>query len=202
MFRGLGKLNGGFKGLVLRNINSWLLRPFRRKILQRQPLLLNEVTNTCQLTSIYNPSAPPNVIPGYAAAYYDCRLVPGIKTKKFIRKIRRCIGNPKVQIEIIDQSPAAKPSHTDEKFKAIKSALQKSYPGCEVLPVLFPATTDNSYFRSKNISAFGVIPVKLSRELIESVHGINECIPLASFLEGIDAYKIIIEEMIKSEESN
>lgn len=196
MFRDLGKLNGGLKGFVLRNINGILLRPFRRKILSAEPLLLTEVTNTIQLTNYSNPNGPPNVIPGSAVSYFDCRLVPNVSAKKFIRKLKVRIHNPKVEIEIVDQSPNEKASKTSEKFKAIATGLKKAYPGCEVLPVLFPATTDNSYFRSKGIKAYGLLPLELNQQLIESVHAANECIPVSTLHKGIEAYKTIIRELI------
>ncbi len=199
MFRKLGKLNGGAQGFVLKNING-LFRPFRRKILSREPMLLNEVTNTIQLTNFSNPFGPPNVIPGTATAYFDCRLVPDVSTKIFIRKLKLRIHNPKVEIETIDQSPDEVASVPNEKYKAIKSALKKAYPDCAVLPVLFPATTDNSYFRAKQITAYGLLPIELNQQLIESVHSANECIPVSTLNKGIEAYKLIIRELINTNE--
>ena len=198
MFENLGELNGGLSGFVLKHINSFLLRPFRRKILNSQPLLITEVTNTVQLTNYSNPYGPPNVIPGSAVSYFDCRLVPTVSSDKFIRKLKLRIRNPKVEIEVVDQSPYGKASKLDEKYYAIESALKKIYPDCAVLPVLFPATTDNSYFRSKGIKSYGLLPLELNTQIIESVHSVNECIPVSTFLKGIDAYKMIIKEIINS----
>ncbi len=199
MFRQLGELNGGVQGFVLKHINSWLLRPFRRKILKREPLLLTEVTNTIQLTNYSNPNGPPNVIPGVATSYFDCRLVPTVTTKKFLKKLKRRIHNHKVDIDIIDQSPDEKASKPNEQFNAIEAGLKKAYPGCAVLPVLFPATTDNSYFRSNGIKAFGLLPLELNQTLIESVHSANECVPVNTVNKGIEAYKMIIRELINQE---
>jgi len=197
MFRQLGKLNGGLKGFILKNINALWLRPFRRKILNSEPLLLNEVTSSVQFTSIYNPSTAPNVVANEAAAYFDCRLLPGVKTKKFMRRLKRKLGESKVEIEILDQSPTTKGSPHDENYDLVKSAILKAYPQSEVLPVLFPATTDNSYFRAKGVPCYGILPLELSPALIKSVHGTNERIPMPTVLKGIEAYKILIKELIK-----
>ena len=196
MFRDLGELNGGFSGFILKHINSFLLRPFRRKILNTQPLLMTEVTNTVQLTNYSNPFGPPNVIPGSAVSYFDCRLVPTVSLEMFMRRLKLRIHNPKVEIEIVDQSPYGKASKLNEKYKAIETALTKVYPGCGVLPVLFPATTDNSYFRSKGINAYGILPVELTQQLIESVHSVNECIPVSALHKGIEAYTEIIRQIL------
>jgi acetylornithine deacetylase/succinyl-diaminopimelate desuccinylase-like protein len=197
MFKELGKMNGGFKGFILRNINAFWLRPFRRKILSTEPLLLNEVTSSIQFTSIYNPPSPPNVVANEAVAYFDCRLLPGVRTRRFIRQLRRRLGNPKVKVEIVDQSPTAESSPDNENYDTIERALVKAYPEGKVLPVLFPATTDNSYFRSVGVPCYGVLPLELSEGLIKRVHGTNECVPVPVIYKGIEAYKIIIKEFIK-----
>jgi|GEM_PF-264229 len=197
MFRELGTLNGGFKGFMLRHINSFLTRPLRRHILKHQPMLLSEVINTVQLTSIYNAPSPPNVIPDEANAYFDCRLLPDENTKKFIRKLRLRVLNPKIKIDIIDQSPGTLASPTGEFFDAITSSLAKTYPGASTLPVLFPATTDNSFFRSLGVPSYGILPLQLNISLIETVHGINECIPVKNIMEGINAYRFMLQALMK-----
>jgi carboxypeptidase PM20D1 len=120
-----------------------------------------------------------------------------VKTKKFLRKLKRRLGNPKVKVEIVDQSPTAKASPDNENYDAIESAILKAYPGAKVLPVLFPATTDNSYFRAMNIPCYGILPFELSQGLIRTVHGTNECIPVPAIYKGIEAYKILIRELLK-----
>jgi len=196
MFKRIGKLNGGFKGFILRNVNAFYLRPFRRKILEQQAGLLTEVTNSTTITSIYNPQAPPNVIPDEAAAYLDCRLVPKMKTEKFIRHLKRRILNSRINVEIVDESAKAKASATDSLFAAVCKGLTKTYPGALQVPILFPATTDNSFFRAKNINAYGVLPIIMTEDLIKTVHGVDECIPVSAVLRGANAYKNIITEII------
>jgi carboxypeptidase PM20D1 len=196
MFKELGKLNGGFKGFLLRNITKWVFNPFRRAILKRAPELLNEVTSTTQLTNIYNPQQPPNVIANEAAAYFDCRLLPGINSKRFIRRLKLKILNPKVKIEIVDQSATAMPTRPGKTFVTIEKSLQKMYTGADAIPVLFPATTDNSFFRSVGIDSYGILPLELNQELIKNVHGTNECIPVPVFMKGVEAYKVLMRGLL------
>jgi carboxypeptidase PM20D1 len=197
MFKELGKLNGGFKGFLLRNVTRSWLYPLRRIILRRVPVLLNEVISTTQLTNIYNPTAPPNVISNEAAAYFDCRLLPGVNTKKFIRRLKLKMLNAKVKIEIVDQSPSAMPTKPGKTFVTIEKALQKAYPGCDAISVLFPATTDNSFFRSVGIDSYGILPLELNQNLISRVHGTNECLPVPVIFKGIEAYKMMMSELLQ-----
>ncbi|MGZ3863196.1 MAG: M20/M25/M40 family metallo-hydrolase [Bacteroidia bacterium] len=197
MFKELGKLNGGLKGFVLKNINKFWMYPVRRRILRSQPMLLGEVTSSAQLTNIYNPQQPPNVIPNEAAAYFDCRLLPGIHTKKYIRRLKLKILNPKVRIEIVDQSATAPPTRPGKTFSIIEKSLQKTYKGSDAMPVLFPATTDNSFFRSVRIDSYGILPLELSQDLIRNVHGTNECMPVPVFMKGIEAYRNLMRDLLR-----
>ena len=188
MFKEIGTLNGGIKGFILKNINTWLLRPFRKKILSQEPWLINSVTNTYQLTSWYNPETPPNQIPTYAAAYYDCRLLPGITTEKFLKILKRKIRDRRVIIKIIDESPEAK-IIADEKFlPVLQHRIQQIFENCEQLQVMSPASSDNSYFRSCGIPSYGIMPIELNEKLIGTIHGINERIAVIQLKDGISNY--------------
>lgn len=188
MFQKIGEVNGGFQGFMLKNINWLLFRPFRRTILSREPLLLSTVTNTIQLTSIQNPYCPPNKIACQVAAYYDCRLLPSVNSKNFFNKSLFRIINPNIQVQILDESPSAAASEINIFYHLMEKALKETFPNSEVIPTLFPASTDNNYFRKHNIPAFGIMPVELNRELLESIHGANERISVEGLNKGIKTY--------------
>lgn len=200
MFRRFGEANGGIQGFVLKHINWIVLRPFRRNILSREPLLLSTVTNTIQLTSVQNPYCPPNKIACQVAAYYDCRLLPSVKTKYFLKNVFFKLINPKIQVEVLDESPDAKPSDINAYYLLMEQALKQNYPGAEVIPTLFPASTDNDYFRSHDIPAFGIMPIELDKELLESIHGSNERISIDNLNKGIKTYSTFIQLLIKEDE--
>ncbi len=187
-FKKVGELNGGYQGFILKHINWIVLRPFRRTILERSPMLLSMVTNTMQLTSIQNPYCAPNKIACQVAAYYDCRLLPSSSRKNFLNNVFFKILNPKIKIDIIEESPGADPSNPNSYFHLMEKAIHENYSGSEVIPILFPATSDNNYFRMKGIPTFGIMPIVLNEELLNTVHGINERLPIANYLKGIDTY--------------
>ncbi len=199
MFKKVGEANGGFQGFVLKHINWILFRPFRRGILNRDPLLLATVTNTIQLTSIQNPYCPPNKIACQVAAYYDCRLLPAVNTKYFLKNVFFKLINPKIQVEILDESPDAKPSEINAYYHLMETALKQNFPGAVVIPTLFPASTDNDYFRSHGIPAFGIMPIELDKESLESVHGANEKLTVKNLNRGINTYSTFIQLLMEGE---
>jgi carboxypeptidase PM20D1 len=194
MFSRLGTMEGGLKGFIIKRINWDIFWPVvKKKFNEGEPLHLL-VYNTFTITNISNTKVPSNQIADHASAVLDCRLLPGTDSSKFLKKIKNTVG-PKVKITVLSSSPDASESPQDIFYLYMEKALKEKFPDCEVMPVLFPATTDNNYFRNNGVSAFGIIPAILSMENIESVHNKNENISIEQLNNGIEIYKKFIEEI-------
>lgn len=188
MFRKLGRAEGGLRGFLIRHMNWWVLRPFVKNYVRRDPLLESLTTSTVTVTKIFNPPGPPNKISTTSTAFLDCRLQPGVSRKSFIRKIEKLLDDPRISIKEINNEKGASPSNPDKYFEAMEEAILQEEPDAVVIPVLFPATTDNSLFRALNIPTFGMIPALLDQETIASVHNVNERLPIAALEQGIKIY--------------
>tara|TARA_R110002012_G_scaffold16968_3_gene64804 strand:- start:125645 stop:127129 length:1485 start_codon:yes stop_codon:yes gene_type:complete len=195
MFRRLGRAEGGIRGFFIRNINWSILAPFVRKQIEREPFLSSLLTNTVTVTNIYNPPGPPNQISTSATAVLDCRLVPGTSSKSFIRYIERKLDNDNITVSVISESPEAQPSRLNRYYKALEDAVAISYPEAETIPFLFPATSDNSLFRSYGIPSYGLIPAVVTEEDINSIHSVNERISLDVLQSGITVYYNFMKEL-------
>lgn len=195
MFRSLGRAEGGLRGFFIRNINWSILAPFVRKQIEIEPFLSSLLTNTVTVTNIYNPPGPPNQISTSATAVLDCRLVPGTSSKSFIRYIERKLDNDNIKVSVISESPEAQPSRLNKFYKALENAIATSYPDAETIPFLFPATSDNSLFRSYGIPSYGLIPAIVTERDINSIHSINERISMDVLKSGIVIYYNFIKEL-------
>lgn len=201
MFYELGEITGGVKGFVYKNINWWVFRPILKAQFAKEPMAKVFFSNTVMLTNIYNPPGPFNQIPNEVTAYLDCRLQPGTNIKGFIRDIKFGLLNPKFNITVIDASPEAPESKPDKYFNAMSLALKQVHGNVAVVPILFPATTDNNFFRAKGIPAFGIIPSILSKQEMESIHNVNEKIRIVSLYNGIATYKNFLEQLLNQQMS-
>ncbi len=195
MFRRLGRAEGGIRGFFIRNINWSILAPFVRKQIQDDPFFSTLITNTITVSNIFNPPGPPNQISNYAVAILDCRLVPGTSSKSFLRYIERRLDNDNIEISVISKSPEAKPSKLNQYYKAIERAISEVYPDSETIPFLFPATSDNSKFRSYDIPSYGLIPAIVSTKDINSIHSHNEKISMDVLGSGIKIYYNFLKEV-------
>ncbi|MBK6267422.1 M20/M25/M40 family metallo-hydrolase [Marivirga sp. S37H4] len=195
MFRRLGRAEGGIRGFFIRNINWSILAPFVRKQVENDPFFSSLITNTITVSNIFNPPGPPNQISNYAVAILDCRLVPGTSSKSFLRYIERKLDNDNIEVSVISKSPEAKPSKLNQYYKAIERSIEEVYPDSETIPFLFPATSDNSAFRSHDIPSYGLIPAVINSRDINSIHSHNEKISMEALGSGIRIYYNFLKEV-------
>lgn len=196
MFRKLGKAEGGLRGFLIRHINWWVLRPFVKNYVKDDPLLESLTTNTITVTKIFNPPGPPNKIATTSTAYLDCRLQPGESKKAFVRRVERILDDPRITIKEVNNSVEPKATSPDKFFDAMEEAILQVDPEALVIPMLFPATSDNSLFRSYNIPTYGLIPAVLDQSIIESVHSVNEKLPVAALEQGINIYRNMLINLL------
>lgn len=196
MFRQLGELEGGFKGFVIKHVNWHIFRPLVRRMTAREPVFGAMVQNTAVLTNIFNPPGPPNQISNRATVFLDCRLLPQTKIKKFIRDIKYGLIEPRFKVSIINQCPEADESNPKlPEYKAFDKAITSTFPGSVSMPILFPASSDNNYFRQFGIPTFGITPVLLSRQGLESIHGSDESIRIVDLWKGTNVFYCLLSEL-------
>ena len=197
-FKKLGTIIGGGKGFVVKHINWWIFKPFRKNILNNNQALKTLVTNSYQLTQIQNPhSGAVNQVAQTASAYYDCRLLPNKSEQPLFMKLLFRILDPRIKITVLDESPEADPSELNQHYDNMSMAIKSVFPSAHVIPVTFPATTDNSYFRKAGINSFGVLPFQLSEDMMGSVHSSNERIPVKAINDGIKVYVSFLKNYVK-----
>jgi carboxypeptidase PM20D1 len=188
MFKAFGRLEGGFKGLVLRH--PLLFKPLLTAYVRKNPVLQALVTNTVTVTHIENPPQSPNQISQEITVVLDCRLLPGTDEEKFIRSLKRTYSNTDIEVEVLSKAVAA--PHTNPEnifFEKLAAAVKTVYPKAAAIPILAPASNDNNYFRVQGAPVFGLTPIYMDEALLSSIHNSNERIPLRALHEGLAVYK-------------
>jgi acetylornithine deacetylase/succinyl-diaminopimelate desuccinylase-like protein len=196
MFRELGKLEGGSRGLVLRNLG--MFRPLAVRAMRREEIVYSLITNTVTITGIHTPPGPPNQIPQEITVVLDCRLLPEVKTEDFIREVDKVLGNSDVKIEILNESKYAKPTRIDDYYYHLKNAIIDVFPKAGVMPILTPASNDNNYFRAHGIPVYGLLPVYIDLKFLETIHNVDERIPIDALEKGVEIYKRLIYQIQES----
>jgi acetylornithine deacetylase/succinyl-diaminopimelate desuccinylase-like protein len=175
----------------LRNLRTALKDPAFAEEFTREPRNNASVRNTIAITGIKG-SDKTNVIPAFATAELDVRLLPGEDPKDFINELRRLIVDDSIKIEVLLSFPAStSPSHP-EAMKVITEFPQKYDPGVAVVAPLVRGFTDCHYFREKGMPCFGFMPLRNTTSGEGLVHGVDERIAVDSLRFGVRAmYEIV-----------
>jgi acetylornithine deacetylase/succinyl-diaminopimelate desuccinylase-like protein len=64
------------------------------------------------------------------------------------------------------------------------------------VPALFPAYSDNTFFRNMGVPVYGINPVYLSLEELKSVHNFNERISIDELEKGRLVYLTFLRGVI------
>jgi len=192
MFRNLGKLEGGLAGFLISH--PVLFKPLVAGGLRKNPLIASTVTNTVSITYLSTPECAINQIPQEITAYLDCRLLPGTSTPHFLSYLWQKLDNSQIELSVIEETQGSDPTVPDRFYSLLAESIEEVYPGAGVIPVLFPATSDNNYFRNAGVPVYGVIPVLISQQLLQTIHNYNERIPVEALYFGTEVYRRFLEK--------
>jgi acetylornithine deacetylase/succinyl-diaminopimelate desuccinylase-like protein len=132
-----------------------------------------------------------NVTPSECEATFDCRVLPGQSTGEALRLIKRLLrdfGEEKIVLEEIQNNgPSESPLKTP-LYDLIVEVLERTEPGCTVLPWLMTGSTDSRFFRGVGSICYGFHPLIMeppSRgKIIRREHGIDERISIDNLVFG------------------
>jgi acetylornithine deacetylase/succinyl-diaminopimelate desuccinylase-like protein len=162
--------------------------------LMRTPHIAAMFANTISLT-LLRAGEKVNVIPSHAEAALDCRLLPGVTADGFLQELREVIADERVRISSSNSfHPTTSPVDT-ELFKALEESLTEHYPEVPVLPTISVGFTDSRCFRKLGTHCYGVLPFLSDAEVLTTIHGHDERIPLESLGRGTRVLFGVIERL-------
>ena len=194
LFYEIAKQERGIKGFVLKNIGFF--KPFVSSAIKKQPAIYATTCNTITITELNTPDGAVNQIAQSISAKLDCRLLPETNKEYFIAEVIRKLKRSDIEVTIIEETVQALPTKPDHFYDVFSEAICDTHPGSVVVPILFPAVTDNNYFRREGIPVYGLNPVYIPEELTKSVHNFNERIPIEQLINGYNVYKLFLEKII------
>ncbi|HWH80466.1 MAG TPA: M20/M25/M40 family metallo-hydrolase [Candidatus Binatus sp.] len=167
---------------------------FRTEFL-KDPRNAGNVRNTIAVTAIKG-SDKTNVIPAFATAELDVRLLPGESPEVFIKDLQKVIADESIKIEILLSFPAATSPPHAEALKVINEFAKSHDPGAPVVAPLVRGFTDCHFFREKGIPCLGFMPHRSTPSSEGLVHGVDERASLDSLRFGIRAMYEIVGKLL------
>jgi len=137
-----------------------------------------------------------NVIPSAAEAQLDCRLLPGTDARQWVRDVAARLGDPSLKVEAFYISDPSIVSPTDSPmYQALETAIRRHYPAATVTPMLIPYGTDSNAFRAKGARSYGVFPAVLSADIVASMHGDAERVPVSGLGPAVRIFYEVLTQV-------
>ena len=147
--------------------------------------------NTVSLNSLHGGNKV-NVIPSYAEAEVDTRLLPGQDIEAWIAHVKKQLADDEIQIEFIMKGEGNASTMDTQAYRTIEAALLDHYPGAIAAPYLMLGATDSRFFREKGVISYGFCPAVIPADHLKSIHGSDEKIGVESMNKGVEVYKDIV----------
>ncbi len=196
MLKGIGKEVGGIIGTVIKRPNSAIFKNFLKKNARENPELYNIFTNTITLSGISSNIDAHNTNATEVSAYLDCRLLPGTTPSDITNFIATTIHDPEMIISVVSTGREGRTSYPEKYFTKMSDAIKREFKGAAVVPILFPASTDNSYFRRDGVPVYGIIPMIIEKEQLDGIHNHDEYIDLEDIETGIRVFSDFLKKLI------
>ena len=152
------------------------------------------VRNTIAITTVKG-SDKVNVIPAFATAEIDVRLLPGEDPQAFMDELRKVMTDDSIKMEVLlSFPPATSPPHA-EAMKVIADLAQTVDGGAPVVSPLVRGFTDCHFFRARNIPCFGFMPLRNSASGEGLVHGIDERMSVENLKSAVRTMYDIVRKL-------
>jgi carboxypeptidase PM20D1 len=177
----LGRDRGGIESVVLGN--GALARAVAPSLFDApatQPL----VKDTCALTML-SAGVKENVVPARASATFDCRILPGTDPRAFHDEMLALVADPRVTLTVF-QAIAATGSNPDHALlDAWRARLKQEAPAMVVAPILSRGATDCRFVRAAGVPCYGFMPVHVTPEELDRLHGKDEQLRVVELEKGL-----------------
>ncbi|MDQ5815988.1 MAG: M20/M25/M40 family metallo-hydrolase [Actinomycetota bacterium] len=132
-----------------------------------------------------------NVVPGEARASLDCRLLPDTDPERFLAGLRKKAARRGVDVQkrALHDGPVTGSGPLYDVLARASVALSEDPI---VVPSLTTGMTDLRYFRRAGAAGYGWVPLVLSPELLATIHGHDERIPIDAFERGVEAMSEVV----------
>ncbi len=164
-------------------------------VVSRDPLLHALLRNTIAPV-IINGGFRNNVIPGSAQALINLRMVPGSDPAALLATLKKIAGDPGLEFSIGDRvySSAPESSDTTALYRALEKEAHAAFPGAEVTPYLFQASTDAAAWRSRGVPVYGIYPYPIDADELTRMHGNDEKVSIKSLQQGTEMiYRTLVD---------
>jgi carboxypeptidase PM20D1 len=155
----------------------------------------NALIRTTTAPTIFTSGVKENIIPQFASATINFRIIPGTNITSVIKYVSQNINDERIKIKVntFNSEPSKVSSTKSFGYKTIRKTIAQIYPKTLISPYLVIGATDSRHFENISDDIYRFLPIKLNKKNIKSFHGINESISINDFKNSIHFYTQLIK---------
>lgn len=183
MLQTLAAQTPGAKGMLLRALGA--LPPVTARVFAALGGEAAALVRTTVAVTMQSGGTAANVLPSQASATVNLRIALGETVASTVRRVRRRIRDPLVQIEVLEGSEPSPESATDTaQFALLAEALGVSHPDAPAVPYVMMAATDSRHFHRFTPAVYRFAPLEMSNAQRAAIHGVDENVEISALEKG------------------
>lgn len=173
--------------------NLWLFKPLLKKVMPAISAQGAAMLRTTICFTMAKGSDAYNVIPQEAYVTANLRFIPFQGKEESIAIIRNIAAKYDLEVEeILCTPPTSSLDLNGKQFEMTKKAINKVFPGVEIIPYVVTGGTDSRFYDGKVDASVRFEPINTSKDQLSRMHGIDENIDINTLPPAVDYYKEII----------
>jgi carboxypeptidase PM20D1 len=191
MFAALASRARGVLGMAYRHPR--LFRPVLLRALASGSDEASALIRTTRVVTRLRGAAADNVLPEVATASLNMRIVVGSTIESEVERIRRDVGDPRVEVRVVRGSEPTPVAPTSGRpWERLVAALGASHPEAVPVPYAMLGATDGRHFTRLTPAVYRFTPFELTKAEIAGLHAIDESIRVDAYLRGIRFYRALL----------
>lgn len=174
--------------------NLWLFDPILKLWLNRSAPTRSLIRTTFAATMLEG-SSKENVLPARARAVVNVRVHPSDSTESVIQHMTHVIGDDRVTVRRLPgtmSEPSAVSPMESPTFTTLQYTIGQQFPDVVVAPGLVLGATDSRHYQSLSEHIYRFLPILVTSQDMERIHGVNERLAIDSYADVIAFYMRLI----------
>ncbi|QTM99012.1 M20/M25/M40 family metallo-hydrolase [Sediminibacillus dalangtanensis] len=172
--------------------NQAIFEPVIESILLEKPATAALLRTTIAPT-IFQAGEQYNALPEKASAVVNLRVMPGDSLADVQSFIEETIDDDLVHVSVTGNEASSVSSVDNWHFKTIQQAARNAYPDAVIAPYLMFAGSDARHYDGIADNTYRFLPVLITAEDLNRMHGSNEHISIDNYFHAISFYREIIK---------
>ncbi len=173
-----------------------LFRPLVVRSLTSAPATAAMVRTTTAVTMLRS-GHKSNVLPRSASAMVNFRILPGDSVAAVLEHLASVIDDDAVEVRIAGEPTEPSPisSHDSDAYRALRDTIAAFFPEAVIVPSLVLGMTDARSYQPIAADVYRFLPLHLTSEDLDRLHGKNERVGIAAYGRMIDFYRRLVERL-------